>query len=299
MHARLLFLVSAFLFTSQPAAVFANTDCKAAPAKCVEVGKWQLNVAAGAGVRTNPILGGKDIPLVVLPELSYSGKRFFIQNLDLGYTVWENPDHQLNLLITPSLEQVYFHRWSPGNFVLDSNVVFAGRPGLVDSKDENSGGNFDSTRIEIDMSRLHKRRMAALGGLEYSVAINDWTLQAQWLTDISGVHEGEEARFAVARHYYRDRHSLSVSLGASWQSAELINYYYGILRDEVTLADHAYSTDAGISTIARLDWGYSINDRWSLRFTGIYRQLADEIHLSPIVTEDEVITAFIGGVYHF
>lgn len=282
-----------------PVIALANSACDPASSDCVEVGKWQLNMAVGAGVRSNPILGGKDIPLIVLPELTYSGERFFIQNLDLGFIVWENPIHQLNLLITPSYEQVYFHRWSPGNFVLDGKMMLIGPAELVDVKDGAVDGNVEAARINIDMSRLHKRRMAALGGLEYSATLNDWMLQAQWLQDVSGVHDGQEARLSVARHYYGERQSLSISLGATWQSADLINYYYGIRRDEVALADHAYSADAGISTIARLDWGYRINSRWSLRLTGIYRQLADEIHLSPIVTDDKVITAFMGGVYHF
>lgn len=80
---------------------FAGTACQSPSDDCVEVGKWRIGVALGAGVRTNPVIGKKDIPLVVLPEIHYQGERFFIQNLDFGAMLFENSRHQLNLLLTP------------------------------------------------------------------------------------------------------------------------------------------------------------------------------------------------------
>ncbi|MDB6101815.1 MAG: hypothetical protein JWO52_1814, partial [Gammaproteobacteria bacterium] len=35
---------------------------------CVRVGGWNLSVALGAGVRTNPVVHAKDIPLIVVPQ---------------------------------------------------------------------------------------------------------------------------------------------------------------------------------------------------------------------------------------
>lgn len=296
MRVGLLLLV--LLWTAQSMAAAPN--CDKATTDCVEVGQWQLAVSIGAGVRTNPIMDNKDIPLVVLPEIAYNGQRFFIQNLDFGYILAETDRQQLSLLLTPSYEQVYFHRWSPGNFILDSHALLATSNELqYKNTVAPNRNNFGESRTAIDMSQLHKRRMAALGGVEYTVTWSDWMVQAHWLEDVSKVHQGTELRVALARHFRYQRHRVSASLGANWQSADLINYYYGIRTDEVAFADHAYYADAGVSAIARLDWRYLLNEHWSLRFTGIYRHLAEEISRSPIVTDDEVVTVFVGGVYHF
>jgi hypothetical protein len=139
-----------------PMTVAADSQCGPASSDCVEVGTWQVSVSLGAGVRTNPVMGNKDIPLIVLPEISYSGQRFFLQNLDFGFILTETQTQQLNLLLTPSYEQVYFHRWSPGNFILDSQVLLT-TPTDVQGGIENADSgrnNFGESQIEIDMSRL-------------------------------------------------------------------------------------------------------------------------------------------------
>lgn len=67
-------------------------------------------------MRSNPLHGGDDTPLVLLPEVSYYGERFFLENLEMGFTLFENPRHQLNALVTPGYDQMYFNRWDPFNF---------------------------------------------------------------------------------------------------------------------------------------------------------------------------------------
>src|ERR1700678_302163 len=88
----------------------ADDDCKAPSTDCVAVGKWNFSVALGAGVRTNPLVGGQDIPLVVIPQFSYYGKRFFIDDLDLGFTLAENATNTLNLVASPGYDRVFFYR---------------------------------------------------------------------------------------------------------------------------------------------------------------------------------------------
>lgn len=83
---------------------------------CVEVGAWRLNLGVGAGLRSNPLHSGDDIPLVLLPEVSYYGERLFVENLEMGFTLLEDSRHQLNALVTPGYDQMYFNRWDPFNF---------------------------------------------------------------------------------------------------------------------------------------------------------------------------------------
>lgn len=282
--------------------LLASAACTSGEQDCVEVGKWDISVGIGAGVRTNPVEDASDIPLVLVPQINYNGERFFIQNLDFGFMLWENERQQINLLATPSYDQVFFHRWSPSNFFLDSNSFIAGNKGRDEEelptvtpgdKEFVSPGFTDMAQRE-----LRDRHMAGLAGIEYNLNLGLFDLQAQYLTDFTGVHDGDEARVSIARHWMRGRHHLVGSVGAVWQSNEVTNYYYGVTYKE---ADHrgTYTPDSAVSAIARLDWNYELTESWDLRMFASYRHLPSEISDSPLINDNKVITVFVGGVYHF
>jgi len=86
----------------------AQDDCKAPSSDCVARRCWNSGVTLGAGVRTNPLVHGRDIPLVVIPQFSYYGKRVFIDNLDLGVTLAESNTNSLNLVASPGYDRVFF-----------------------------------------------------------------------------------------------------------------------------------------------------------------------------------------------
>ncbi|MGV8836908.1 MipA/OmpV family protein [Cellvibrio sp.] len=278
--------------------------CEPETEDCVEVGKWELSLGVGAGVRTNPLEATPDIPLVLIPQVNYKGERFFIQNLDFGFILWESKTQQLNLLATPSYDQVYFHRWSPSNFFIDSKGFATTGKGSTD--DENlpvidAGGDKEliAPRFEdVQTRQLRNRRMAGLGGFEYSVTTALVDLQLQYVTDFTGVHDGDEVRVTLTKYWSTGRHQISASVGAIWQSNEVINYYYGVTEPEADLRG-TYHADAALTPVARLDWNYQLTERWDLRFLANYRQLPDEISASPLINDNKVITVFIGGVYHF
>jgi MipA family protein len=273
----------------------------------VEVGKWDISLGIGAGVRTNPVEDGEDIPLVLIPQVHYNGERFFIQNLDMGMFLWESESQQLNILLTPSYDQVYFDRWSPANFFTDSN------PLVSSGVDKNgSGENFGPDLPEIeggnelvspgfkDMSTrvLRNRRTAGFAGVEYSFSLESVEVQLQYLSEFTGLHHGDEARVTVAKHWGAGRHHIITSLGAVWQSSEVVNYYYGLTPAEAD-ARGPYVADAAVSALMRLDWNYKLTERWDLRLLASYRQLPDDISASPLINDNKVITVFVGGVYHF
>lgn len=284
----------------------AGYACEPDKADCVEVGKWDISLGIGAGVRTNPVEDGDDIPLVLIPQVNYNGEHFFIQNLDLGVIVWENDTQQLNLMLTPSYDQVFFDRWNPSNFFSDSNTLIS--TGVGGGNKDGSGGFAPEIEggselvspsfRDVPKRERRNRRTAGLAGIEYqySTAIADF--QFQYLSEFTGLHHGDELRLSIARHWSHGKHHLVGSLGAVWQSEEVINYYYGVTPPE---ADErgTYSADAAVSGIARIDWNYELTERWDLRFLASYRRLPDEIAASPLINDNKVITVFFGGVYHF
>lgn len=287
----------------------AGTDCDPSDhTSCVEVGSWQFSIGVGAGVRTNPLVDAEDIPLVLIPQLSYQGERFFIENLDIGFIAAESNNQQLNLLITPSYDQVFFHRWDAGNFFISSNGLGTSGSGgeFVKEDDEElpvidqdpTGGVTGPEFSQRSWRDLDDRHMAGLAGVEYNLTFNELELQLQYLQDVTKVHDGDEARMVIAKPWSRGKQRMLVSLGLNWQSQAVIQYYYGVSEEEAD-SNNRYTATDGISQIIRVDWNYKLTDSWDLRVLASVRHLPDAISASPLVNDNKVITAFVGGVYHF
>jgi MipA family protein len=273
--------------------------------------KWQFSVALGAGVRTNPVLDNNNIPLFIIPSISYQGERFFIQNVDFGYTLYQTEQQQINLILTPSYDQVFFNRWDINNFVINSNSASVGSN--TDGPTKVPGG--ENLLINVDpvvvdgpgadknnraqyFAGLHQRRMAGLAGIEYSIALNNIDVQMQALQEFTQYYKGQELRLALSKHISAGKHRLKFTLGANWQSNDTLMYFYGIDADP-TLQNDSLKVSSGVSGLVRMDWNYRINTHWSLQWLASYRRLSDSVIRSPLINDNNVITAFAGGVYHF
>ena len=259
---------------------------------------WRVSLGVGVGLRTNPVMDNADIPLVVIPHLSYQGEHLFIDNLDLGWSLAEAETYQLSILATPSYDQVFFNRWDARNFVVESSYWASLKNDISPSN-----GNNNIQYQEIDKARLHPRRMAELLGIEWRQSLSQHTdLSAQCLQEITGYFDGQECRLALSNLLRFGAHELVLSAGLNWQNAATLDYYYGWRNTENADPQHtapAYTATAGVSRLIRVDWTYPLNSRWDMRLLASYKQLPSAISLSPLVTQDHVVTVFVGGVYHF
>lgn len=273
-----------------------NLSVMAKPWAAEDESHWQFSLGLGLGVRTNPVMDNDDIPLIILPQFNYQGERFFIQNLDIGYSLFQNDKQEFNLLITPSYDQIFFNEWDISNFVDRSN--FAAVAGGEAGGGVQNGPILADANRAIDKSRLHDRRMAGLAGLEYSHNLYDLDIQLQILQEITGYYDGNEIRFALSKSIYVGKHDVKLTLGANWQNAATTNYFYGLPEGE-SPGNFAYDAKGGLTSLLRFDWSYQLDEHWSLRFFTSYRHLSHSISDSPLITSNNVITAFAGGVYHF
>jgi MipA family protein len=274
-------------------AFFAHAEIACDPRldDCIALGEWQFSLGVGAGARTNPVINSATIPLLLLPQVSYTGEHFFLQNLDFGWMFFENEQHQFNALVTPSFDQVFFQPSDLGNY------FFNGRNSLVSSTDRNDGNTALGPENQNGQT-LHKRRAAGLVGVEYSGALANLDLQLQFLRDFTQVHHGDEARVLLTQHWQKNRHQIKTFVGANWQSHDVLHYYYGITAAEAP-SSQTYSAASGVTTLAGIDWKYRLTNAWDLQCVFNYRQLPRAITASPLIAEHRVITAFVGGVYHF
>jgi len=305
-----VFTLALLCFLKPLAAIEADEWCESSPSDCVKVGTWDISVGLGAGLRTNPVAGSDDIPLIVLPSISYYGKRLYFENLNFGYQLLESERYDFNVILTPGRDHLYFNRWSLGNFSLDGSdatatAAFVQQP-ITGVNNPNSGdggfvpdGQQQEDSRDIDDIELNSRRLSVLAGFDVHHYYKEVSLGFQFLKDVRGVHNGYEIRGALSHSSIAGKSVFSSALGFIWQDSKTLDYYYGTQRNEVPDSSLVYQADAGFSPFVRFDWDYSLTEKWSLKTTAYYRSLPSAIKDSPIVDDNGVATVFFGGIYHF
>src|ERR1044072_886169 len=99
MHCRLKSALFASLLAPLCApALAAEAPCSAPSPDCAVVGRWEISASVGLGQRSNPVEGRSNIPLVVIPHISWYGKRFFLENLEVGYTLYDGEANTFTLV---------------------------------------------------------------------------------------------------------------------------------------------------------------------------------------------------------
>ena len=292
-----------------------RSRCPSEYNECAAVGQWEFALGIGVGLRTNPLFEQDNTPLILLPSVSYYGERFFLDNLRVGFTLFDNShtsktnrSHMLNVVGTISLEQIFFDDSLIGNLFLSENSTVGLGPvdnaapplNPVDPVPESTPEPVEPTEQRLSLENARERRTAVLTGFEYQYNIGNFSLSAQLLNDVSKVHSGYEFRWGVSQPFSLGKSDFGLALGGLWQDKKLLDYYYGVSFDDTSNSAFFYTVDGGSwSPFVRFDWRYQINRHWSLVSQLQVKALADQIKDSPLVEDGEVITGFIGGVYRF
>ncbi len=239
---------------------------------------WRLGVAMGYGERSNPLLNADDIPIAVDLDIAYFGERFFFDNGDVGLTFVDAGRVTASVMARLRSDRVFFGR-------TNTRFVNVGTTGQV-----------LEAPVEVIVP---DRDYAAEAGFEL-LSDGRWGfLQASAFHDVSGTHGGYELDLDYGVGFRAGAWYLRPSVGASYKSAELNDYYWGIRPGEASAALPAYDAGAGINLRARLSASYHFSRNWMLTFSAEYERLNDEAADSPIVSEQAVIGFFAGFGYRF
>lgn len=264
----------------------ALANCIKKDDNCISTKEWQFSVAMGAGVLTNPLRGGDNYPLLVIPYVSYYGDHIFLENNVLGYTLEESKALSVSLITQLNREAAFFSQWHPSQFLLP-----------------NYTGGFNDSAQEVEITQVATRRWAIDAGLQLNWFPNQNThIEMQLLHDINNVYNGTNAHWAF--HYSLSTTTFSKSrfvltLGINWQSKALVNYYYN---DEViqNLAnDSDFRLKAIINPYLKMNVNIPINENWQAKI-GVKREfIGNNLAKSPLVEDKYIDVAFIGLVYAF
>lgn len=255
--------------------------------ECAETGQWHLALAIGAGHRSNPLVGGRNFPLFLMPDLNYYGKNWFFDNGTAGYSWTLADDIQLSLISRLNEEKGYFRRHHLSN-VFTQQV--SNNYGLMGPTQKNQ------QEIELSVTDLAKRPTAVDAGwqLDWFTPIIQWKLN--WLHDVSSQYHGQHASIAASHGWKNQLGHWQLSSALTWKSSKLINTYYAVEQNhEVAFERLRHSWQPEL----KLSWSYPLTNEWSMLAFYRYRWLDDAITFSPLVAENSVRSWFVGVSYRF
>ncbi len=243
-----------------------------------EESRWQLGIAVGYGIRTNPLVLSDEIPIAVDLDIAWFGDRFFFDNGDVGFTFADNDYVTASVVGRFNSDRVFFGK-------TDTEFVTAGLDG--------------ATLPVATLLEIPDRDYAGEIGVELLAGGRWGRLQLTAHHDVSGTHDGYEVHADYGRGFRRQRWYVEPSFGLSYKSAALNDYYWGVRPGEASPALPEYDAGAGMNVHARLMLGYQISRNWRFALVAEAERLNDEAFASPIVVDRTVFGYFAGFGYRF
>ncbi len=258
---------------------------------------WRIGAAFGYGERTNPLIQSDDIPVIVDVDIAWFGKRWFFDNGDVGYTLFDLPSSTTSLVARVNDDRVFFGKTNTRyvNFAYAGNGVTVGftppPPGTPGAGNQNP-----PPPVEVNPP---DRDYAIEVGVE-SLLDGDWgSAELRAFHDVSGTHGGYELSAHYSRRWTAGRLSIAPTVGFSYKSAQMNDYYWGVHANEASNALPEYHAGAGVNLEGGLVTNYYLTRHLRFALSVNYERLADEIAASPLAEDDYVIAYFSGFAWTF
>ncbi|GMG86234.1 TonB-dependent receptor domain-containing protein [Biformimicrobium ophioploci] len=188
--------------------------------------EWQLSLAAGTGNIENPLNGWSEQAVSVLPSVRFRRDRFFIENLNLGYTLKEGHDFYVDLLLRPN-EDGFYYQFESAHEEVSSFGLLPGRgPGSA---------VLDATSMERDLSFLFGPSATFITRLA--------DISFGYFQDVSEVHYGSETHLSFSKSHRLFGGAVGWKFGAVQKSTGLVEYYYHPMGEEAAVLHFALSRE--------------------------------------------------------
>ncbi|RUO29507.1 MipA/OmpV family protein [Aliidiomarina sanyensis] len=276
-----------------------EVPCEEYETGCIDTRTWHLSASIGYGERSNPLRGGKALPIYLVPDIYYYGDRFFFDNGILGLSLQQRSRVETSLVTQLNLERAYFASNLTGIW-LGNQTSGSGDVSLMPPTDPPGGS--DETEIRpLRIDDVASRRWALDGGVQLDMYPHKLIhVRMQLLTDLTGVHHGQQMNIRLATA--REGHLGLLEVGAelNWKSRDLIDYYYGVNeRDSGVPTAFYYEGRAVWQPALTASWHYPLNAQWSWVSSGRLQWLGSGMSDSPLAERRHVSTFFTGVSYRF
>jgi len=273
----------------------AYAQCDIAYDDCAPIGEWEFSIAVGAGKVTNPLNGGKDIPLIIIPHFSYYGERIFIDNNALGYTLYESEIISFSGVSQINRENSFFQRWHPNNIFINTLTNSVISESFIDT------GSADIQEVELD--DIEDRKWAVDAGVQLNWFLSPKSqIKALLLRNINNVHQGFNGQIELDYSFRLPvikKHTFTLTTGLYWQSKKQVDYYYGIDKQDGVPVELLYKGNAAFSPYLKLNSHYAINQDWSFKLSFKREWLGSSVKNSPLLKDSLIDTFFMGIEYAF
>ncbi len=241
--------------------------------------RWRIGAAFGYGERSNPLVQSEDLPIVVDLDIAWFGDRWFFDNGDGGLTISDTSTRTVNLIGRVNSDRVFFGRTNARYIAFDTAT---GAP-LETPRDFKPPDRDYAVELGVEM-----------------LTDGQWgALQLQAFQDVSDTHDGFEIHADYSFSWRRQRFYIEPSIGASYKSADLNNYYWGLSEAEGGGVVPAYQAGSGINWHTRLVVGYQVSRHWGFSLVAEVERLNSDAASSPIVEESSVRGLFAGMAWRF
>ncbi|WP_158966387.1 MipA/OmpV family protein [Paraglaciecola sp. L3A3] len=267
---------------------------------CIKTNSWQLGVAFGLGIKSNPLVDGDNIPLIILPDLAWYGEKAYFDNGELGYQWLNSTNYSLETFVSLDQERAFFSFYHPANLFYPSKGFATAQP-ITPSTPETSEDRleFPLAPEEISIDSIAKRNWALNGGIRWHYFENNTEWKVSLQNDVSNVHKGQIVSLSYSYKWLLNDTQIKLRLGADWKSANLVDYYYGVdERDNINPQTY-YQASSSLEPNLALNIIKPISPDWYLLANMSYKKLPSAMTLSPLVEEDSIEHIFVGAAYRF
>jgi outer membrane protein len=220
-----------------------------------------LSIGPGVVITGKPY-AGMNTTVYPVPLMTFTSGRFYISGATAGYQLLDDQGWTFDAI----------GKWRFDGYDADDSDELAG---------------------------MHNRHMTIDVGGELT-AFGDWgVLKAGLVTDALSQHDGQEMRITYAKPFDIEKLNISPSVGFSWLSSNLADYYYGVRVDEALAGRPAYNPGDAVNWFAGLGANYHLDDNWTLLADITCYWLDSKIHDSPIVSDSYMISITAGVMYRF
>jgi outer membrane protein len=139
----------------------------------------------------------------------------------------------------------------------------------------------DTLLLPIDV-----RHADFTGGFRSTVYLGPLVVQGQVRKEITKYHQGYTGSLQAGTNVQIRNLNIHAVAGASYQSAEVMDYYYGVTSSEVSPNFAEYKAGEDIRYNAEIGASYPLGESWVLRGKVDYTQYSDSMINSPFWESD-------------
>lgn len=246
-------------------------------------GQWQFSLAAGYGELENPLALQPNPSSVLLPSWHYYAEKFYLDNFNLGYSLLESSDLEVDVQTRLNEDGLFFELNGLSRLLVSD--LFNRFPVRNDK--------------QLPAYANIERKVSYLAGLQLNFPTPLATISLGHFHDISGVHNGAESVIRVNRIFSLGNSRLGLEAGWTRKNQALVDYYYKLTPAELAFLSTRQHVRASQNYHLRLVLNLPISAQWYWLLTAEHNWLGQGIRRSFLVNKAQYSVGFVGIGYDF